>query len=324
MRKNDNSLLLTVIFLSVVLGGTYWYKTEEKRADKAPIVDVRPPIERIPEKPKTPQIPNISVKIPAYLDYPNIVQQCKKWNEEAPDLTEIGTYGKTKRGQDLYYIRIYNKLNDKSKPKVLITGCIHGNEPWATGTVMGYIGSLLDAYGKDKEITDLIESRDIYFIPVVSPDSYPHSRHVDGVDPNRDFPGPTRPNHQSTTSIAALQNFFLKIKPNAAISGHTFGRVYLIPYGDTNSRTANEADYQRIIGKMGEMSRYGIKHCCDIYGRPISGSEIDWYYRNGAFSIVIEYGTHQEKPSQEEINSEFQRTFKSVLLFIKEGAVVRP
>lgn len=322
MRKNDNSLLLTVLFLSVTIGGTYWYKIKE-RHEQAPIVNVTPPIvERIPEKSKTPKAPNISIKVPAYLDYANIVQQCKKWNEEAPDLTEIGTYGKSKRGQDLYYIRICNKLDKKPRPTVLITGCIHGNEPWSTGTVMGYIGTLLGEYGKNQEITDLVESRDIYFVPVVSPDSYPHGRHVDGVDPNRDWPGPNRLNHQSTPSIAALQSFFLKIKPKAAISGHTFGRVYLIPYGDTNTRTPHEADYQRIVGKMAEMSQYGIKHCCDVYGRPISGSEIDWYYRNGAFSIVIEYGTHQEKPSQDEINSEFKRTFKSVLLFIKEAAVL--
>lgn len=321
----QSNLLLPVVFLSVALCGTYCYKVKERQAENTPIVDTRPvvPIERIPEKPKTPRVPSVSVKIPAYLDYQNIIAQCKKWNEEAPDLTEIGVYGKSKRGQDLYYIRICNKLDSKPRPKVLITGCIHGNEPWATGCVMGYIGSLLDGYGSNSEIKELVESRDVYFIPVVSPDSYPHSRHVDGVDPNRDFPGPSRPNHQSTPSIAALQKFFLQIKPSAVISGHTFGRVYLIPYGDTNSKTPHESDYQRIVGKMGQMSNYGLKHCCDIYGRPIHGSEVDWYYRNGAFSIVIEYGTHQQKPSQEEIRSEFDRTFKSVLLFIKDGAAVR-
>lgn len=323
MKKNNNSLLLTVIFLSAALCGTYWHKTQD-HIEQKPIVQTTPKeIEKIQEKPKTPQIPNISIKVPAYLDYPNIVKQCKQWNKEAPDLTEVGTYGRTKRMQDLYYIRICNKIDKKQRPVVLITGCIHGNEPLSTGCVMAYIGTLLGEYGKNKEITELVESRDIYFVPVVSPDSYPDSRRVDGVDPNRDFPSPSRPNHQSTLSVASIQNFFLKIKPNAAISGHTFGRVYLIPYGDTNSRTANEADYQRIVGKMGNMSNYGIKHCSDLYGQPIIGGEIDWFYRNGAFSIVIEYGTHQRIPTQIEINNEFDRTFKSVLLFIKEGAMVR-
>lgn len=316
-------LVWTAGVLTIALFVAFGVKTHNSQQTPSdPIVQVQPPVEIIPEPPKTPRLPNITIQVPPHLSYSEIVTQIQKWGQEAPDLTEVGFYGKTKQDVDICYIRICNKIEIKDRPKVLITGCIHGNEPWSTGCVMAYIGNLLDGYGKNKEITDLIESRDIYFIPVISPDSYPHSRYVDGVDPNRDFPGPSRTNHKSTTSIQSIQDFFLKIKPDAVISGHTFGRVFLTPFGDTNQKCPNENDYQRIIGEMGKMCNYGMDRACNNYGRPIQGTEVDWYYRNGAFSVVMEFGTHQENPTREEITSEYSRTWQGILWFIKEAPIV--
>ena len=40
----------------------------------------------------------------------------------------------------------------EDKPKVLITACIHGNEPLATATVMWYIGNMLQNYSLNDKI----------------------------------------------------------------------------------------------------------------------------------------------------------------------------
>jgi hypothetical protein len=74
--------------------------------------------------------------------------------------------------------------------------------------------------------------------------------------------------------------------------------------------------------EMGSLSRYRVQRACEMYNRPIYGTEVDWYYRGGAFAIVMEFGTHQRVPSQSDIDSEFQRTFKAVLYFIKEAPLV--
>lgn len=311
----------------------------------APIV-TNPPVFVQPYVPP-PQQPvrpsqQISVQVPGYLDYSATVQQLQKWNQEAPELTEVGTYGKSSQGKDIYFIRVNNQRITQPKPIVLITACIHGNEPHASSTVMGYIGTLLSRYGKDGAISNLIDSRDIYFVPVVSPDSYPNSRHVDGVDPNRNFPTENDPEKISVAPVKALRDFFLKIKPNAVISGHTWGRVYLIPYGDKMANTPHHADFQRIVGQMATMSRYRMMRACDLYQgngglnidpirtcmdydylTPIFGSELDWYYRNGAMGIVLEAGTHQRIPSQAETQEEFERTFPAILHFIQEAPLVK-
>lgn len=320
-RSNLHWAVIGLIALIILIGG-YKLKTNKPVARQdmpVPKIEFVPPA---PEVPKVPATPNISTPVPAFMQYPAVVAQLQKWNKEAPDLTEVGTYGKSRQGKDLTYIRVTNKFDGLPKPVVLIHACIHGNEPHATANVMATIGTMLAGYGKDQEVTTLINTRDIYFVPVMCVDSYPNSRTIDGVDPNRDFPGPSRPSHKSTPCVDQMQTFFTKIKPKAVISTHTFGRILLCPYGDSKTRCPNDADYTRIVGKMATMCQYRIDRACNMYATTIGGSEVDWYYRHGAFSIVMEVGTHQRPPSLPEVQSEFQRTYKGILYFIQDAPTV--
>lgn len=344
--KSNSTLILILLNVLVFMGGMGLYVHKQKQ-QPPPVVE-RPPVVddggSTPIKPQ-PEPQPINFKIttpnPTYMNYQQTVARLQEWNKEAPDLTEVGTYGKSRQGKDLYYLRIYNKRQGGNKPKVLLTACIHGNEPLSSSTVMWWCGNLLNDYSTKSDIRALLDSRDVYFVPVVSPDSYPNSRHVDGVDPNRDFPGPSRPSHKSTPSVAAIQDLFNKIKPNAVISGHTWGRVFLTPYGDKMAHSENKADYDRIVGHMKTLSGYRMIRACDMYGengglnnppirimgegygRPIYGSEVDWYYRGGAFAIVCEFGTHQRIPSDADTRTEFDKTYQAAIHFIKEGPLVQ-
>lgn len=264
----------------------------------------------------------IADPVPSFLNYDELVSKLEEWNETAPELTELFTYGSSSEGKDLYCIRVNNKRIEETKPVLLITAATHGNEPWSCTSVMGYIGTILDKYGDDKQITDLIDSRDIYFVPIVSPDSYPHSRYVDGVDPNRDYPTRRNPSQSSIKPIEHLKQLFLEKRPSAAISGHTYGRVYLYPWGDSTKLCPNDLDYVRILKEMERYSGYGYKRACYAYNRPIFGTEVDWYYMNGCFSIVMEFGSHQRPPTNQEVQSEFDRTFEAVLYFCEEAPLV--
>ena len=67
------------------------------------------------------------------------------------------------------------------------------------------------------------------------------------------------------------------------------------------------------------MSGYKMQHAAELYSRPINGTEIDWFYRNGSMAVVIEFGTHQHKPTFDEIISEYKRTKDSITYFITEA-----
>lgn len=295
-----------------------------------------------PIKPTKPPIPNIVEPIPGYLTYPGIVEQVKLWNQQAPELTGILSIGKTSGQKEIICIKITNSYSKVKKRKSLITGCIHGNEPHATGTIMAYIGSLLAKYDKEADVTKILDENEVYFVPVLSPDSYPNSRHVDGVDPNRDF------TDRISAPVKAIQQFYGQHTFDAVMSGHTWGRVYLTPWGKTMKNCPNHDSYVKIVGEMAKRSDYRMLRACDLYQAggglnnppiryeesdynqdynvPIYGAELDWYYEQGlakptggCFAVVCEFGTHQRIPSREEIFSEFTRTWPAFLYFLEEA-----
>ncbi len=329
-----NILILNIGVATIFVGNSYSHK---KQAESQIEIVTPEPIPII--QPITNNVTNTEF---VHLSYEQTVSQLKKWADQAPDMADIGIYGKSTKGNDLYYIRINNKrIPSKEKPKVLITACIHGNEPLAAGTVMAYINELLLKYNTDQDMKDLLNTRDIYFVPIVSPDSYTKTREVDGVDPNRNF-AHSNIATESVAPVAAIQELFTTIKPNAVISTHTWGRVFLIPYGDTMENSPHHKDFVSVVTEMGRLSGYKYMRVCDLYKNngglnimprrktssgqtvlmPIFGTEVDWYYRNGSFPIVMEVGTHQRIPTTPEIQDEYRRTWTAFLYFIKEAPMV--
>ena len=268
-----------------------------------------------------PDTPSIGEYASGYRSYEEIVSTVKGWESDSSELLETGVYGRMPSGLENFYFKVSNE-REAAKNRVLVTACIHGNEPWSTSTVLAYAGRLISEYGRDERVTRILDSTEIYFVPVVSPDTYPHSRLVGGLDPNRDFPSSKNPEKTSVPPVQNLRDFFLDLRPDAVLSGHTYGRVYLVPWGETRSQNPNAEDYERIASRMASMSGYSWKKTSQLYGRPIVGTESDWYHLNGSFAMVVEFGTHQKRPDKRETEAELERTFESFLFFLEESPSV--
>ena len=328
---------LFVVIVILALIQFLFYCSIAFKNKKEPNVELESPIREV--------VVNITQPKPEYLDYKELIEILEQWNQEAPDLTELSTYGKSSKNKNLYYLKVSDETSNANKKVVLLTACIHGNEPLSTSTMMWYIGNILNSYNHNQEIKQILKTREIYFIPVVSPDTYPNSRHVDGVDPNRNFPGPSNPDQKSIAPVAALRQFFLQIRPKAVLSGHTYGRVFLTPHGDTMQLCNDHEKFVSIVGEMAKLSKYKSIRACQLYGgssnsnvapirvygedvsghtvkMPIYGTEIDWYYRTGSFAVVMEFGTHQRKPTLKEIEYEYERTNDAFIYFLKEAPLV--
>lgn len=257
-------------------------------------------------------LPKITELKPAYRDYLKTVDLLKTWEKEANDFVEVGTYGKTTKGLDQYYVKITNKKKQGKKPSCVITGCIHGNEPISTCTEIWWMTHLLNNYEKDSKVKEIIDTREIYFIPVLSPDTYPHSRHVDGVDPNRNFPSSGE--KTSVTPVENFKNFFKNKKFDAFVTGHSYGRIFLFAQDNDSER---QSAYNRIKKEMDKISSYRASNL----GGPNTTLDGDWGNRQGAFSLLVEFGTHQRIPSIEDIQTDFDATYESILYFLKEAPI---
>ncbi|MGY1640553.1 M14 family zinc carboxypeptidase [Geodermatophilus sp. SYSU D00703] len=131
--------------------------------------------------------------------------------ESHPDLVEQVVIGRSVTGQEILAFKVTAgaaQLPDGSRPAVLYVSAQHAREwitPEMTRRLMRH---LVDGYGTDPEIRGLVDSTELWFVPVANPDGYDHTfttdrlwrknlrdndgdgviTEVDGVDPNRNFP----------------------------------------------------------------------------------------------------------------------------------------
>jgi hypothetical protein len=106
-----------------------------------------------------------------------------------PNLVNVFSIGESVLGKDIWCIRITNENNTKSKSSCLIDGCIHGYE-WEAGEACLYLADyLLINFDANETITHILNSSEIYIVPLVNPDGrQKDDRYNDnGIDLNRNF-----------------------------------------------------------------------------------------------------------------------------------------
>jgi murein tripeptide amidase MpaA len=124
-----------------------------------------------------------------YHDYYGTMKMLNGFNEKYPDLVNVFSIGKSVLGKDIWCIRITNEKNDRRKSSCLIDGCIHGNE-WEGDEACLYLAEyLLMNFDANETITHILNSSEIYIVPLVNPDGrQADSRFNDnGIDLARNF-----------------------------------------------------------------------------------------------------------------------------------------
>lgn len=323
----NKRIALLVVNLALIVGnvGAFFYLRDKhkqhRNAERPPVTQVQPtPVPPpLPQQQQSEVKPKISFTIPnGDMSIQAIRTQLQTWAKEAPGIVEYGTYGKSQSGSDHPYIRV----GKKTGPKVLIHACIHGNEHLSAMVAMGVFGKMLDAYMVDPEITKLFNERDIYFVPVLSIESFQRNTRIDaGVDPNRNWSDIRNNDKQSIPSVDSMKQFFKANQFKAVMSCHNFGKIYLYPWGWTRERPKDDTDYRRILGEMSKTSGYRYEQLLRQSAPPYYGYETDWYYRNGAFAFVNEIGTSFEARGSE-IKTEVDKNYKAFIVFIREAPLV--
>jgi hypothetical protein len=94
------------------------------------------------------------------------------WATEFPTLTEVYSIGETRQGNPLMVIEITNKNTGPAneKPGFYYDGNIHAGELTGAEVALHFAWYLLDNYGKDERITQLIDTRALYIRPKFNPD----------------------------------------------------------------------------------------------------------------------------------------------------------
>ena len=92
-----------------------------------------------------------------------------------PDIVKLVTLGQTLNGQDIVAVKITRRANqtrDGRRPATLYTAAQHARE-WITPEMNRRLAHhLVDNYGSDPAITDLVDRTELWIVPVANPDGY--------------------------------------------------------------------------------------------------------------------------------------------------------
>ena len=89
-----------------------------------------------------------------------------------PQLTRLYSIGRSWRGADLMLIEVTNQATGPAaeKPALYLDGGIHAAELTGSAVALYVLGQLLDGYGTDPRITQLLDTRTFYIRPKFNPD----------------------------------------------------------------------------------------------------------------------------------------------------------
>ena len=89
-----------------------------------------------------------------------------------PGLTELRQVGTSWRGRPLMLIEITNEATGSAaeKPALYVDGGIHAGELTGSAVATHLVGHLLNGYGRDPQVTALLDSRAFYVRPKFNPD----------------------------------------------------------------------------------------------------------------------------------------------------------
>eukprot|EP01128_Nolandella_sp_AFSM9_P010962 TRINITY_DN7679_c0_g1_i1.p1 TRINITY_DN7679_c0_g1~~TRINITY_DN7679_c0_g1_i1.p1 ORF type:complete len:537 (+),score=89.54 TRINITY_DN7679_c0_g1_i1:69-1679(+) len=224
---------------------------------------------------------------------------------ENPDLCEVTSIGKSKKGIDMPVLRITGpELKNDVKPKVKLVGNMHGDEVVGRELIIEFALHIIQNYPTDQRIKNLIDRLEIFLAPTLNPDGFAACtrRNSQAIDMNRDFPDRLRPKethskaHETRIIMAWIKS------TNFALSGNFHGGEIVVNYpydagnkkggrysADTDIFRAVSLDYASHNLPMRDTKDFaqGITNGADWY--PVYGGMQDWNYEvAGCMEVTLE------------------------------------
>lgn len=251
-----------------------------------------------------------------YHDFTTVAEHLQQILAKYPKLTKLEAYGKSKEGRPLYALRVATNNN---QPAVMLTAATHGNEIITVEVLFGVLDSLLAGYTTSSRAKQIIDGHQIYFLPVINPDGYvKQQRFANGVDPNREYPYPDKPNRTPNECISAVMNFFSAHKIKGSIDFHSFGGLIMYPWAYTEEAPDHQDDqaFEATTKYMAQANSYRHGQISKIL-YPAPGSSADYYYwKNRTLALGIEVaGAHA--PPAAQIPKHVEANLESTLRFLE-------
>ena len=247
-----------------------------------------------------------------FLTFPEILDTIDVLHANFPDLVSArDSIGGTWEGRGLWVFKISDNVDiDEDEPEVFYNSLIHAREPASWSWQLHYINWLLENYGSDSVATNIIDNRELYFLPVFNPDGYEYNRQTNpngggmwrknrrpspaGVDLNRNWgymwgydnsgssPYPNDETYRGPSAFSepetqAVRDFIISRDFQFIVNAHTYGDYFLYSWGYDDIYTPDHPIFLALGDSANALTGY-------IYGTPweilynTNGDANDWQY----------------------------------------------
>ena len=107
-----------------------------------------------------------------FYNYTELTKMLKKIAATNKDLVKLSSIGKTQKGRNIWALQITSKkgVAPEEKQALLICGNIEGDHVIGSEVAFSIAEYLISNYGKDEEVTDVLDKRTFYIVPRLNPD----------------------------------------------------------------------------------------------------------------------------------------------------------
>jgi len=252
-----------------------------------------------------------------YLTFAEVVVELDNMRALYPNLITVRqAIGNSLESRQIWMVKISDNPDaDESEQEILYTGLHHAREPQGMTTLIYFMWYMLENYGTDPTVTNLVENRELYFVPVVNPDGYVYNQQTNpngggmwrknrrnngngtfGVDLNRNYGyrwgydnSGSSPNTSSETYRGAaafsepetqvMRDFALSRQFRMANNYHSYGNLLIFPWGFiANFFTPDHSTYVAWGQDMTQFNNYVEGTANQTVGYLVNGEANDWFY----------------------------------------------
>jgi carboxypeptidase T len=106
-----------------------------------------------------------------YHNYSEMVAQIHAVAMAHPDIVQVFSIGKSYKGRDIWAAKVSKNVSeDEDEPEVLFDGGHHAREHITVEQTLYILDMLVDGYGGDQRVTDVVDGREIWIVFNLNPD----------------------------------------------------------------------------------------------------------------------------------------------------------
>lgn len=268
-----------------------------------------------------------------FFDYPThdqITAKLKAAVAKQPNIMKLFSIGKSVKGRELWVVKISDNVEkDETEPEFKYISSMHGDEITGRELTTFLIQEIAEKYGKDSELTNLINNTEIYIMPSMNPDGSMAKRraNANGFDLNRNFPDIIRDRDGNLPGREIENQAVMKFQASRkfALSANFHGGTIVANYPWDSKYDLHPLDdlvkelslaYAELNPEMRASSEFpgGITNGAAWY--VVRGGMQDWsYFWHNDLQITLEV-SHDKWPSYSEIPSFYKSNRDSMVEFM--------